>query len=127
MAKVGLTTTAAIVGNGGIDGDGWLMGCNKVLDSEGDNGWQGLGRGGGDGDMDHDGSQQPRKVDSDSNGRRVVGRRGGTPYCEITGKMMWGGGGGGWARNANYSYEKRGAPLDFEEGVGKLKESLRKA
>jgi hypothetical protein len=35
--------------------------------------------------------------------------------------------GGGWARNANYSYEKRATPLDFKEGFGKLKEGLRKA
>jgi hypothetical protein len=42
----------------------------------------------------------------------------------------WGGTrkrGGVWARNANYSYEKRAAPLDFDEGFGKLKEGLRKA
>jgi hypothetical protein len=36
-------------------------------------------------------------------------------------------GGGVWARNANYSYEKRAAPLDFEEGFRKFKEGLRKA
>jgi hypothetical protein len=30
------------------------------------------------------------------------------------------------ARNANYSYKKRAAPLDFEEGFGKLKEGLRR-
>jgi hypothetical protein len=35
--------------------------------------------------------------------------------------------GGVWARNDNYSYEKRAAPLDFEEGFGRLKEGLRKA
>ncbi len=35
--------------------------------------------------------------------------------------------GGVGARNANYSYEKRAAPLDFEEGFGKLKKGLRKA
>jgi hypothetical protein len=34
--------------------------------------------------------------------------------------------GGVCARNANYSYKKRAAPLDFEEGFGKLKEVLRK-
>jgi hypothetical protein len=35
--------------------------------------------------------------------------------------------GGVWTRNANYSYEKRAAPLDFKEGLGKLKKGLRKA
>jgi hypothetical protein len=35
-------------------------------------------------------------------------------------------GGGGWARNGNYSYKKRATPLYFKEGFGKLKEGLRK-
>ncbi len=35
--------------------------------------------------------------------------------------------GGVWARNANYSYGKRAAPLDYKEGFRKLKEGLRKA
>ncbi len=35
--------------------------------------------------------------------------------------------GGVGARNANYSYKKRAAPLDFEEGFRKLKKGIRKA
>jgi hypothetical protein len=86
MTTEGLTTTAAIVGDGGINGNGWLMGCNEVIDGEGSNGWQGLGGGGGNGKREGDGSQWLRKVDSDSNGGRAAGRRGGMPYCESTGK-----------------------------------------
>jgi hypothetical protein len=40
---------------------------------------------------------------------------------KFRGEPMKGGGVG--ARNANYSYEKRAAPLDFEEGFGKLTSS----
>ncbi len=39
MGRVSLTTMVAIVGNGGIDGDGWLMCCDEVLDGKGGNGW----------------------------------------------------------------------------------------